>query len=340
MDSTNYRMKIIDWRTFLMSISMKTKIYQILVVLFFISSCQEKEKPVYQMKQTEKPQIKENGNQIVFASLPPHFAVWFASKRSLEGSVTAPARVAASIYAGAQETDSKIILFENPEITELYSAYLQSVAHVNRDTDFYSRVQDMYKNAAATGRELLEAKTGMIDAQNEMLELEARLRVFGYKPSELKNAPVNTAWIVANVSESDLKHIRVGTTCQIEFNSYDNDFFAGKVVAIGEVLNNNTRTVNVRIALPNKDEKFKPGMFAEANFGINESDKIAVPNTALVTVEGKSYIFKRKGKDFFRAEVDPEKQLGDYTILKSGVSEGDSIVISNVILLKGFSFGY
>lgn len=319
---------------------MKLKQYKIFILCFLLLACEEKEKPVYQMKQAEKPQIKENGNQIIFASFPPHFDTWVASKRSLEGKVQAPARVAASIYAGAQETDSKIILFENPEITELYSAYLQSVAHVNRDTDFYGRVQDMYKNAAATGRELLEAKTGMIDAQNEVLELEARLRVFGYKPSELKSAPPNTAWIVANVSESDLKHIKVGSVCEMEFNSYDNDIFTGKVVAMGEVLNNNTRTVGVRIALPNRDEKFKPGMFAEANFGISESDKIAVPNTALLTVEGKNYIFKRKGNQFWRVEVDPEKQLGEYTILKSGVSEGDSIVISNVILLKGFSFGY
>jgi hypothetical protein len=315
-------------------------IFKILVISSLLFSCEDKEKPVYQMKQSIKPEIRENGTQLLFASLPPHFETWFASKRSLEGKVNAPAKVAASIYAGAQGTESKIILFENPEITQLYSAYLQSVAHVNRDTDFYARVQDMYENAAATGRELLEAKTGMIDAQNEMLELEARLRVFGYKPSELKSAQPNTAWIVANVSEADLKHVRVGVNCQIEFNSYDNDFFKGKVVAIGEVLNNNTRTVNVRIALPNREEKFKPGMFAEANFDISESDKIAVPNTALLTVEGKTYLFKRKGNQFFRSEVDPEKQLGDYTILKSGVSEGDSVVISNVILLKGFSFGY
>ncbi|MCU0391116.1 MAG: efflux RND transporter periplasmic adaptor subunit [Thermoflexibacter sp.] len=317
---------------------MKTTIYKILILCFLLSSCENKEKPVYQMKQAEKPQIKENGNQIIFASLPPYFEVWFASKRSLEGSVTAPARVAATIYAGAE--DNKIILFENPEITELYSAYLQSVAHVNRDTEFYKRVLDMNQNGAATGKELLEAKTGMLDAQNEMLERETRLRVFGYKPSELKVAPINTAWIVANVSEADLKHIKVGSTCQVEFNSYDNEIFSGKVVAIGEVLNNNTRTVNVRIAIPNPNDEFKSGMFAEANFGISENDKIAVPNTALITVEGKTYLFKRKSNAFYRSEVQTEKQLGDYTVLKSGVNEGDSIVISNVILLKGFSFGY
>lgn len=319
---------------------MKTTLYQILILSFFLYSCESKEKAVYQMKQAEKPQIKENGLQVIFASLPPHFETWFASKQSLEGKVEAPAKVAASIYSGVEEGENKIILFENSDITELYSSYLQSVAHFNRDTEFYKRVMDMNKNGAATGKELLEAKTGMLDAQNEMMEGETRLRVFGYKPSELKSASSNTAWIVANVSEPDLKHIKVGATCQLEFNSYDDEIFNGKVVSIGEVLNNNTRTINVRIALPNKDEKFRPGMFAEARFGISESDKIAVPNTALVTVEGKTYIFKRKGNAFCRSEVQTEKQLGDYTVLKSGVNEGDSIVISNVILLKGFSFGY
>ena len=81
-------------------------------------------------------------------------------------------------------------------------------------------------------------------------------------------------------------------------------------------------------------------MFAEAKFGINESAKIAVPNTALITVEGKTYIFKQKGNTFYRVEVQTEKQLGEYTILKSGADVGDSVVVSNVILLKGFSFGY
>jgi membrane fusion protein, heavy metal efflux system len=319
---------------------MKTTHYKILILGLLLFSCENKEKPIYQMKQAEKPEIKDNGVQIIFASLPPHFETWYASKRSLEGNVAAPAKVAASIYAGAQDDENKIILFENPDITELYSAYLQSVSHFNRDTEFYNRVQDMYKNGASTGKELLEAKTGMLDAQNEKLEQETRLRVFGYKPSELKSAPPNTAWIVANVAEPDLKHIKVGASCNLEFNSYDDDIFQGKVVAIGEVLNTNTRTINVRIALPNKEEKFKPGMFAEVNFGISESDKIAVPNTALVTVEGKTYIFKRNGNKISRSEVSTEKQLGEYTILKSGVQEGDSIVISNVILLKGFSFGY
>lgn len=316
------------------------KSYKIFILSLLLLACQSKDKPAFQVQKAEKPQIKDNGTQIIFASLPPYFDTWYASKRSLEGKVEAPAKVAATIYAGAGGEENKIILFENPEITQLYSAYLQSVAHFNRDTEFYTRVQDMYKNGAATGRELLEAKTGMIEAQNEMLEGETRLRVFGYKPSELKSASPNTAWIVASVAEPDLRYIRVGNTSQIEFKSYSNEFFEGRIVAIGEVLNPNTRTVNVRIALPNRDEKFKPGMFAEARFGIMESDKIAVPNTSLVTVEGKTYIFKRKGNVFQRSEVLTEKQIGEYTILKSGVSEGDSVVISNVILLKGFSFGY
>ena len=190
-------------------------------------ACENKEKPVFQMKHASKPQIKHSGEEIIFSSMPPHFSTWQVGKRSLEGKVEAPAKVAATIYAGAEDSGSKVILFENSEITELYSNYLQSVAHENRDTEFFKRVEDMNKNGAATGKELLEARTGMLDAQNTKLEGETRLRVFGYKPSELKMAPPHTAWIVANVAEPDLKHIHVGASCDLEFNSFSDEIFTG-----------------------------------------------------------------------------------------------------------------
>ncbi len=76
---------------------------------------------------------------------------------------------------------------------------------------------------------------------------------------------------------------------------------------------------------------------------INETTEraLAVPRNAVVTVQGKSYIFKQVGAESFRRmaiQIGSETQ--DFYLVSTGLHPGDKIATGGIVLLKGLSFGY
>jgi multidrug efflux pump subunit AcrA (membrane-fusion protein) len=68
---------------------------------------------------------------------------------------------------------------------------------------------------------------------------------------------------------------------------------------------------------------------------------MTIDKYALVTIQGKSYVFKKSGPlSFERKEVQIGHQIGNRVIILSGIQVGDEIATSGVIQLKGLSFGY
>lgn len=305
---------------------------------FLLFSCSEKPKEENKNNEHPKPQTLEEGKIIRFSVLPTTFDTFAVTKNSLNGNLEAPAQVAASILKTNQS--GVVILFDDPEINDLYSSMLQSNAHYKRDTEFYLRVKDMNEHGASTGRELIEANTGMIEAATELAEKEARMKMFGFEPDELRRAQPGMVWLLSSVNESMLSVIKTGKPCKVEFISYPGEEFTGTVTAIGQVLDNATQSIKVRVALSNVSGKFMPGMFATIRFSLSESNILAVPQSAIITALGKNYVFKKRGLDFIRTEVSTAKQIGDYVVIKKGLEVNDVVVTKGTILLKGLSFGY
>ncbi len=316
------------------------KYFLVPIAAILLSGCTEEKKPMTKVPEHEKPQILNKGELIRFTSSPKLFELYPVAQNSLDGNIDAPAQVAATVLRPDNLNSETIILFDDPELTNLYTALLQSVAHYARDREFYDRVQDMYNNSAATGKDLTEAKTGMIEAATELAEKEARLKMYGFDPNELRSAKPGVVWLISNVSESALGAIKTGKDCKVEFISYPGETFSGRVSAIGEVLDNSTQTIKVRITIINKNNKFKSGMFAKISFGLSEVNILAVPQSALITAEGETYVFKKKANDFIRAKVTIGKQIGGQVIIKEGIVPGDTVVSKGTMLLKGLSFGY
>jgi cobalt-zinc-cadmium efflux system membrane fusion protein len=305
-----------------------------------LSACTEKKKITRLNEDLEKPQILSKGELIRFNTTPKMFDFFPIIENSLDGNIEAPAQVAATVLKPDNLYSETIILFDDPELTDLYTTLLQSIAHYARDKEFYERVQDMYSNSAATGKDLSEARTAMIEAATELSEKEARLKMYGFNPNELRSARPGVVWLISNVSESALSAIKTGKDCKVEFISYPGEVFVGRVSAIGEVLDNSTQTIKVRVTIINRDNKFKSGMFAKISFGLSESNILAVPQSALVTAEGETFVFKKQKNDFIRAKVVIGKQIGGQVIIKEGVMSGDTVVSKGTMLLKGMSFGY
>jgi len=77
-------------------------------------------------------------------------------------------------------------------------------------------------------------------------------------------ADLSNVWVKLDAYESDLEWIRYGQEVEFSTEAFPGEAFTGKIVFIDPVLNPMTRTVKVRVNVPNSDGKLKPEMFVRA----------------------------------------------------------------------------
>ncbi|MGZ8233741.1 efflux RND transporter periplasmic adaptor subunit, partial [Methylobacter tundripaludum] len=82
-----------------------------------------------------------------------------------------------------------------------------------------------------------------------------------FMPGELlfRIADLSTVWLLAEVFEQDIAEVRLGQAVQVHINAYPDQLFSGKVGFIYPTLATETRTVKVRVELPNAEGLLKPG---------------------------------------------------------------------------------
>ncbi len=77
-------------------------------------------------------------------------------------------------------------------------------------------------------------------------------------------ADLSLVWVHLDAYESDLPWLRYGQKVTITTEAYPGEHFDGRIAFIQPVLDDRTRTVKVRVNLPNESGKFKPNMFVHA----------------------------------------------------------------------------
>ena len=101
-----------------------------------------------------------------------------------------------------------------------------------------------------------------------------------------------SVWVIADVAESDIAEIEVGMPLTVTLRAMATEPVEGKVTFIYPELNAETRTVPVRIELPNPGERMKPAMYADVMFqtGNREANVTGVPDSALMIADSTGRI--------------------------------------------------
>jgi len=318
-----------------------------LLPLFFLmllvwTSCKNKETPP-PVVDDRKPVVTDGGKMIdlndpslinYFKSEPVHIA-------SVQAEFNAPARIIATIVKSVENTELNLVLFDNPDLTANYTAFLQHITNINTFKVNLDRAKDLAANGAATGKEVVEAQTLLANERAAIIEDEAKLKLAGLDPEALKKAKVNSVWLICDIPETQIDNLKTGGTCKVQFSSFPEENFTGKIDDFGEVVDHITRMVKLRISIANPNSQLKAGMFATVQFGIKEGRYIAVPKEALVTVQGKNFVFVKKSENTFeRREVMTGDQINNQMLVFSGLADNESVAITGVMQLKGLSFGY
>lgn len=152
-------------------------------------------------------------------------------------------------------------------------------------------------------------------------------------------ADLSTVWVKADVYEADVPRIRPNQPVEISGESMPDRKLRGRVGFIEPMLNEQTRTVAVRMQVPNPGLRLRPGMFVSAMLRPSTaSNQLAVPRTAVVRGGMKDIVYVVKGNGIFEGrEVKIGAAGDDYYAVLSGLKEGESVVIQGNFLLDSQS---
>jgi Cu(I)/Ag(I) efflux system membrane fusion protein len=102
-------------------------------------------------------------------------------------------------------------------------------------------------------------------------------------------------------------------------------------------LTERTRTLRVRLAVPNPTGTLRPGLYGTAAFESAGPPTITVPRDAVVDTGRRQHVFVAVGDRFEPRPVALGVQLTDRVEVRAGLEEGERIVSAGVFLLDSES---
>ena len=128
--------------------------------------------------------------------------------------------------------------------------------------------------------------------------------------------------------------MRVGQIATAELAGFPGERFNGRVIAVLPTAQADSRTITVRIELPNRQGRLRPGMFATVHLGDTARPALLVPSEAVIRTGKRMLVMLSDGKGRFRpAEVRVGGEAGGQTEIIAGLAAGEMVVASGQFLL-------
>lgn len=150
-------------------------------------------------------------------------------------------------------------------------------------------------------------------------------------------ADLSTVWINADVYEDQLAHIHNGESMKVTTPAYPNETFTARVDQIGSTIDPDKHTVAVRCVVANPGRRLKPGMFASVILSAAATQEVlTVPSSAVVAEGDQRAVFVEEspGKYVKRA-IETGNEINGATIIRSGLKEGQRVVVRGGLLISG-----
>ncbi|KAA0178773.1 efflux RND transporter periplasmic adaptor subunit [Cupriavidus gilardii] len=148
-------------------------------------------------------------------------------------------------------------------------------------------------------------------------------------------ASLATVWVLAEVPESQAASLRPGQMVSATAAALPGQTLAGKVDAILPDISMGTRTVKVRIELPNKARQLLPGMFVSVRFDAPAGpERLLIPVEALIRTGTHTFVMVQLDSGEFQpVEVTAGAAAGGQAEILAGLQAGQKVVVSGQFLL-------
>jgi RND family efflux transporter MFP subunit len=151
-------------------------------------------------------------------------------------------------------------------------------------------------------------------------------------------ADLSVVWGDADIYESDLPYVQMGMPMDLTFSYWPDKRFSGKVSFISPSLDRETRTLKIRMEIPNPDFLLKLEMYADAGLSYPLGERLAAPEVAIMRTGKQDYAFRDSGDGrLVPVKVNTGVRSDGYYEIQSGLNEGDRVVTSANFLVDSES---
>lgn len=271
------------------------------------------------------------------------------------------------VHVSAGDT---LVVLDSPELGAAQARWIQ--ARVARDVASrnFERTERLFRDGIVSQRRRFEVEAELREREAELTAALQALSALGAEPDTTgsglfviraplngeiveKHATVgevvgpetslfvvgelNRVWLLLDLYETDLRRIRVGLRARVVADAYPDLTFDARVALISSVVDTVSRTVKVRLEIPNPRHMLKPGMFARAGVVLDaQRNAVGLPHAAVQTLEGREVVFVPDSGNRFRAlpvRLGPPR-AGGWVEVIDGLAPGDTIVVAGAFALK------
>jgi cobalt-zinc-cadmium efflux system membrane fusion protein len=264
-----------------------------------------------------------------------------------------------------------LAVIESPMLADLRSQYFVAQKRLALTRATYEREKQLWEEKISAKQEFLLAEELWNEAQIALELAATKLRALGVQPqlSHLKAdfahyeirapisgiiiakaialgealkedreiytvADVSTVWTAVTVYPKDLNVIRVGQKVTVKATASDVES-EGTITYVSTLIGGQTRTATARVELDNKEERWRPGMFVNAELVAEEIEvPIAVSVAAIQTVRDWSVVFGRYDPYFEVRPLELGRSDGEMVEVLHGLNPGEQYAGGNSFAIK------
>ena len=163
----------------------------------------------------------------------------------------------------------------------------------------------------------------------------------GFKAGDVlfRIADHSVVWVMADVAEGDIGALQPGQPVKVTTRAHPGRVFTGTVSVVYPHLMKETRTVRVRIELPNPDLALLPDMYADVAIETGtDAPVVAVPESAVIDSGSRQVVILDRGDGRFEPREVKLGRKGDgYVEVMSGLQDSETIVVNGNFLIDAES---
>jgi Cu(I)/Ag(I) efflux system membrane fusion protein len=146
---------------------------------------------------------------------------------------------------------------------------------------------------------------------------------------------LGTVWVEAAVPEALAASVQPGQAAEVRLPSTPGQAIAGRVTAVLPEANRESRTLRVRVELPNPGQRLRAGMFAQVSLrGASQGEMVTVPAESVVRTGRRAIVYLLDAPGRYRpVEVELGPEVGDRIVVRKGIEAGQKVVASGQFLI-------
>jgi RND family efflux transporter MFP subunit len=152
-------------------------------------------------------------------------------------------------------------------------------------------------------------------------------------------ADLSTLWLSVEVFEDQLPWLETGSEAEVSLSYFPTETFRGRVRIVEPQVAEKTRTVGLRLEVPNPDGRLRAGMYATVRFQpVVAEGAVAVPSQALIRTGQRSLVIVALGDGRFAPrEVETGAEAEQWIQVLDGLEPGERVVTSSQFLIDSES---